>query len=94
MNAENKDLRLPDPSALREHAHVIGSVGSGKWKSLLAALGLDYEDGDGGSYFSSVSAETLANLAKFRDVRSFADLARYVEEPGSSAATDAPEPNT
>ncbi len=64
-------------------------------QSLLTALGLYYGDAYGKSFFQSVTLDTLtAFLAKFRDVRSFADLARYAEQPGSYIATNTDQENS
>lgn len=64
-------------------------------QSLLTALGLYYGDAYGKSFFQSVTLDTLtAFLGKFRDVRSFADLARYAEQPGSYAATNTDQENS
>ena len=64
-------------------------------QSLLTSLGLYYGDAYGKSFFQSVTLDTLAAfLGKFRDVRSFADLARYAEQPGSYAATNTDQENS
>ncbi len=64
-------------------------------QSLLTALGLYYGDAYGKSFFQSVTLDTLtAFLTKFRDVRSFADLARYAEQPGSYIATNTDQENS
>lgn len=64
-------------------------------QSLLTSLGLYYGDAYGKSFFQSVTLDTLtAFLRKFRDVRSFADLARYAEQPGSYAATNTDQENS
>ena len=64
-------------------------------QSLLVSLGLYYGDAYGKSFFQSITLDTLtAFLAKFRDIRSFADLARYAEEPGSYAATNTDQENS
>lgn len=54
---------------------------------LLIALGLYFGEAYGKSYFQSIALDTItAFLTKFPDIRSFADFARYAEEPGSHAA--------
>lgn len=64
-------------------------------QSLLTSLGLYYGDAYGKSFFQSVTLDTLAAfLGKFRDVRSFFDLARYAEQPGSYAATNTDQENS
>lgn len=64
-------------------------------QSLLMSLGLYYGDAYGKTFFQSITLDTLtAFLAKFRDIRSFADLARYAEEPGSYAATNTDQENS
>jgi hypothetical protein len=66
MGVKHPELRLPDMAALRTHAVVIGSTGSGKQCLLLAALGLHFGDGYGKSYFQSFTPDVLAAfLAKF-----------------------------
>lgn len=83
MTATDPDFRLPDESVLRAHTHCIGNTGSGKRSTLLDALGLFYGDGCGPGYFQSLIPDVLAAYhVKFRDIRSFADLARSAEEPG------------
>lgn len=64
-------------------------------QSLLVSLELYYGDAYGKTFFQSITLDTLtAFLAKFRDIRSFADLARYAEEPGSYAATNTDQENS
>lgn len=64
-------------------------------QSHLISLGLYHGEGYGKTYFQSIPLDTLtAFIAKFRDVRSFADLARYAEEPGSYAATHTDQENS
>src|SRR5579883_173340 len=64
-------------------------------QSLLVSLGLYYGDAYGKTFFQSITLDTLtAFLSKFRDIRSFADLARYAEEPGSYAATHTDQENS
>ena len=64
-------------------------------QSLLTALGLHYGDAYGKSFFQSVTLDTLtAFLGKFRDIRSFADLARYADHPGSYTATNTDQENS
>lgn len=88
MTAKHPEFHLPDESVLAAHAHWVGDAGSGKQTTLLDALGLSYGDGHGGTYFQSISLETLALFhAKFRDIRSFADLVRYAEGPARDTAT-------
>jgi hypothetical protein len=64
-------------------------------QSLLVSLGLYYGDAYGKTFFQSITLDTLtAFLTKFRDIRSFADLARYAEEPGSYSATNTDQENS
>jgi hypothetical protein len=64
-------------------------------QSLLVALGLYYGDAYGKTFFQSITLDTLtAFIRKFRDIRSFADLARYADEPGSYAATKTDQENS
>lgn len=64
-------------------------------QSLLVSLGLYYGDAYGKTFFQSITLDTLtAFLTKFRDIRSFSDLARYAEEPGSYAATGTDQENS
>lgn len=64
-------------------------------QSLLTALGLYYGDAYGKSFYQSITLDTLvAFLSKFRDIRSFGDLARYSEQPGSYAATKTDQENS
>ena len=64
-------------------------------QSLLVSLGLYYGDAYGKTFFQSITLDTLtAFLSKFRDIRSFTDLARYAEEPGSYAATHTDQENS
>jgi hypothetical protein len=64
-------------------------------QSLLLAMGLYYGDAYGKSFFQSISLDTLtAFLSKYSDIRSFADLARYAEEPGTYVATGTDQENS
>ncbi|MBX9623085.1 MAG: hypothetical protein K2X82_04650 [Gemmataceae bacterium] len=86
MTAEHHEFRLPDESVLRDHAHCIGSIGSGKRSTLLDAHGLCYGYGCGPGDCQSLIPDVLAAYhAKFRDIRSFGDPARPTEEPGRTA---------
>ncbi len=72
---------------LRQRANLARGINA-RAQSLLVSLGLYFGDAYGKSYFQSITLDTLtAFLAKFRDIGSFSDLARYAEEPGSYAAT-------
>jgi hypothetical protein len=58
-------------------------------QSLLVSLGLYFGEAYGKGYWGAISLDTLTGfLARFKKIRSFADLARYAEEPGSYAATN------
>lgn len=64
-------------------------------QSLLTSLGLYYGDAYGKTFYQAISLDTIrAFLAKFRDIRSFADLARYAEQRGSYTATKTDEANS
>lgn len=57
-------------------------------QSYLTALDLYFGESYGKGFFGTVSLDTFSRfLTHFRDVKSFADLSRYAEEPGSFAAT-------
>ena len=57
-------------------------------QSYLTALDLYFGEAYGKGFFGTVSLDTFSRfLTHFRDVKSFADLSRYAEEPGSFAAT-------
>jgi hypothetical protein len=72
---------------LQQHANLARGINA-RAQSLLVSLGLYFGDAYGKTYFQSITLDTLsAFLAKFRDIRSFVDFARYAEEPGSYAAT-------
>lgn len=72
---------------LRQRANLARGINA-RAQSLLVSLGLYFGDAYGKSYFQSITLDTLtAFLAKFQDIRSFSDLARYAEEPGSYVAT-------
>ncbi len=57
-------------------------------QSYLTSMGLYFGETYGKGFFGAVSLDTITRfLAHYRDIRSFEDLSRYAEEPGSYAAT-------
>jgi type IV secretory pathway TraG/TraD family ATPase VirD4 len=64
-------------------------------QSLLVSLGLYYGEAYGKTFFQSITLDTLtAFLTKFRDIRSFADLAKYAEARASYTATNTDQENS
>jgi hypothetical protein len=62
---------------------------SARAQNLLLSFGLYHGETYGPQYFGVVMLDMILSfLAKFRDIRSFAEFAKYAEEPGSYAATN------